>query len=57
MSRTIEAIMLHMAPPSSRVTDQNNRVEKLEKGPTGRDEGVVRLFVYLKRFDCVCDDA
>jgi phosphocarrier protein HPr len=31
MSRTIEAIMRHMAPPSSRVTDQNNRVEKLEK--------------------------
>jgi phosphotransferase system HPr (HPr) family protein len=31
MSRTIEAIMRHMAPPPSRVTDQNNRVEKLEK--------------------------
>jgi phosphotransferase system HPr (HPr) family protein len=31
MSRTIEAIMRHMAPPSSRVTDQRNRVEKLEK--------------------------
>jgi phosphocarrier protein HPr len=31
MSRTIEAIMRHMAPPSSRVTDQSNRVEKLEK--------------------------
>jgi len=31
MSRTIEAITRHMAPPSSRVTDQSNRVEKLEK--------------------------
>ena len=31
MSRTIEAIMRHMAPPSSRLTDQSNRVEKLEK--------------------------
>jgi phosphotransferase system HPr-like phosphotransfer protein len=31
MSRTIEAIMRHMAPPPSRVTDPSNRVEKLEK--------------------------
>jgi len=31
MSRTIEAIMRHMAPPPSRLTNQNNRVEKLEK--------------------------
>ena len=31
MSRTIEAIMRHMASPRSRVTDQSNRVEKLEK--------------------------
>ena len=31
MSRTIEAIMRHMAPPPSRVTDQSNRVNKLEK--------------------------
>jgi phosphocarrier protein HPr len=31
MSRTIEAIMRHMAPPPSRLTDQSNRVEKLEK--------------------------
>jgi phosphotransferase system HPr (HPr) family protein len=31
MSRTIEAIMRHMAPPSSRVTDQSNGVKKLEK--------------------------
>jgi phosphotransferase system HPr (HPr) family protein len=31
MSRTIEAIMRHMALPPSRVTDQSNRVEKLEK--------------------------
>ena len=31
MSRTIEAIMRHMAPTTSRTTDQSNRVEKLEK--------------------------
>jgi phosphocarrier protein HPr len=31
MSRTIEAIMRHMAPPPSRATHQSNRVEKLEK--------------------------
>ena len=31
MSSTIEAIMRHMAPPPSHVTDQSNRVEKLEK--------------------------
>ena len=31
MSRTIEAIMRHMASPPSRVTDQSHRVEKLEK--------------------------
>ena len=31
MSRTIEAIMRHMAPPPSHVTDQSNRVNKLEK--------------------------
>ena len=36
MSRTIEAIMRHMAPPSTPVTDQNNRVEKLEKKITVR---------------------
>jgi phosphocarrier protein HPr len=31
MSRTIEAIMRHMATPASRPTNQSNRVEKLEK--------------------------
>ena len=31
MSRTIEAIMRHMATPASRLRDQSNRVEKLEK--------------------------
>lgn len=36
MSRTIEAIMRHMATPPSRVTDQSNRVEKLEKEITVR---------------------
>ena len=34
MSRTIEAIMRHMAPPASRLTNQNNRMEKLEKEVT-----------------------
>jgi phosphocarrier protein HPr len=36
MSRTIEAIMRHMAPPPSRATDQSNRLEKLEKEITVR---------------------
>ena len=31
MSRTIGAIMRHMATPPSRLTDQSNSVEKLEK--------------------------
>jgi phosphotransferase system HPr (HPr) family protein len=31
MSRTIEAIMRRMAPPPSRLTDQSNGVEKLER--------------------------
>jgi len=31
MSRTIEAIMRHMAPPSSGLAHQSKRVEKLEK--------------------------
>ena len=31
MSRTIEAIMRHTAPPPSRLTDQSNRVQKLKK--------------------------
>ena len=31
MSRTIEAIMRHMASPSNRVTNQSRRVEKLER--------------------------
>ena len=31
MNRTIEAIMRHMVPPASRLTNQNNSVEKLEK--------------------------
>ena len=31
MSRTIEAIMRHMALPSNRVTNQRNGTEKLEK--------------------------
>ena len=38
MSRTIEAIMRHMAPPASRLTNQNNRVEKLEKAITVRKQ-------------------
>ena len=31
MSRTIKAIMRHMVPPASRLTNQSNRVAKLEK--------------------------
>jgi phosphotransferase system HPr (HPr) family protein len=31
MSRTIEAIMRHMTPPSNRVTNQPNGTEKLER--------------------------
>jgi phosphotransferase system HPr (HPr) family protein len=38
MSRTIEAIMRHMASPASRLTNQNNRVEKLEKAITVRKQ-------------------
>ena len=34
MSRTIEAIMRHMAPPPCHLTDQRNRVAKLEKEVT-----------------------
>ena len=36
MSRTIEAIMRHLAPPPYRLTDQSNRVAKLEKEITVR---------------------
>jgi len=36
MSRTIEAIMRHMAPPSNRTTNPRNGVEKLEKEITVR---------------------
>ena len=44
MSRTIEAIMRHMAPPANRVTNQNNRVEKLEKEITVRK----RRYIWLE---------
>ena len=36
MSRTIEAIMRHVTPPSSRATQRSNGVEKLEKEITVR---------------------
>jgi phosphocarrier protein HPr len=42
MSRTIEAIMRHMASPPSRVTDQSNRVEKLEKEITVKKRHHIR---------------
>ena len=42
MNRTIEAIMRHMAPPPSRVTDQGNRVEKLEKKITVKKRQTTR---------------
>jgi phosphocarrier protein HPr len=38
MSRTIEAIMRHMAPPASRTTHQSSKVEKLEKEITVRKQ-------------------
>ncbi len=37
MSRTIEAIMRHMTPPSNRVTNQPNGTEKLEREFTVRE--------------------
>ena len=43
MSRTIEAIMRHMAPPPSRVADQRDRVEKLEKEITVRKRHYIWL--------------
>ena len=36
MSRTIEAIMRHMTPPSNGVTNQRNGTEKLERKITVR---------------------
>ena len=45
MSRTIEAIMRHMASPPSRVTDQSNRVEKLEKEITVQNR---RRYIWLE---------
>jgi phosphocarrier protein HPr len=43
MSRTIEAIMRHMAPTPSRATHQSNRVEKLEKEITVRKRHYIWL--------------
>jgi phosphotransferase system HPr (HPr) family protein len=45
MSRTIEAIMRHMAPPPSRLADQSNRVEKLEKEITVQNR---RRYIWLE---------
>ena len=36
MSRTIEAIMRHMAPPSSRVTDRSEQSREAGKGNHGK---------------------
>jgi hypothetical protein len=36
MSRTIGAIMRHMAPPASHLTNQNDRAAKLEKEITAK---------------------
>src|SRR6478752_2356912 len=41
MSRTIEAIMRHMTPPSNRVTNQPNGTEKLEREVTVRKQHYV----------------
>jgi len=48
MSKTIEVIMRHMAPPPSRLTDQSNRVEKLEKEITVKK----RHYICRKRGSC-----
>jgi phosphocarrier protein HPr len=45
MSRTIEAITRHMAAPASRLTNQNNRVEKLEKEITVQKQ---RRYIWLE---------
>ena len=42
MSRTIEAIMRHMAPPASRATHQSNSVEKLEMEITVKKRHYIR---------------
>ena len=43
MSRTIEAIMRHMAPQANRLTNQNKRVERLEKEITVRKRHYIWL--------------
>ena len=43
MSRTIEAIMRHMAPPPGRVTGQSHGVEKLEREITVRKRHYIWL--------------
>ncbi len=57
MSRTIEAIMRHMALPPSRVTDQSNRVQKLEKEITLRKRVIPETRSYWAAvvFTCIDD--
>ena len=45
MSRTIEAFMRQMAPPASRLRDQGNRVEKLEKEITVKKRQTIRAHI------------
>jgi hypothetical protein len=52
MSRTIEAIIRHMAPPPSRVTDQSNRVQKLEKEITLRKRVIPEIRANDAPFRC-----
>jgi hypothetical protein len=61
MSRTIEAIMRHMAPPASRATHQSNRVEKLEKEITVKKRHYISAESSFMRtmlpFHPVCESA
>jgi phosphotransferase system HPr (HPr) family protein len=56
MSRTIEAIMRHMASPSSRTTNQTNGTGKLEKDVTVKKQRYVwseaRFVRTIARFRC-----
>ena len=56
MSRTIEAIMRHMAAPSNHVPHQTNGTEKLEKGVTVKKQRYVwseaRFVRTMARFRC-----
>jgi phosphotransferase system HPr (HPr) family protein len=56
MSRTVEAIMRHMAAPSNRAPHQTNGTEKLEKDVTVKKQSYVwseaRFVRTMARFRC-----